>query len=343
MKLYFSNLNFRLNDNESHYTCSTANTLYPTCKTRQFEDGVIRDSTVDKWGFCNEDCNGEKTDPESKYNLAKNVYGNIWTENFFDLRTFGSGYCYTYNPPQMSSVKFQDRLFMLLGNRNTQTDSEELFIGFVIYLHEKGQFWPRHGMDMIGQSNAITLEKYQETVGHFSMTEVENINKPDNPCTEVTDYSFTACLYDYVQTVTNCTIDWSNGTTDPSLCPLDFNLQEYHNILYDLFQLRSLKKIIKTTGCLPKCKYTKYEYEEQANEKVNWKTEWISSFYIGTKYTSYESVVEYYVFGAEDLLADFGSYLGLFLGWSLLSISRDVQDWIIGFLDFFTKIFKKEN
>jgi len=38
------------------------------------------------------------------------------------------------------------------------------------------------------------------------------------------------------------------------------------------------------------------------------------------KATYYNAVVEYYQFDFNNLLADFGSYLGLFLGWSAFSL-----------------------
>ena len=50
-------------------------------------------------------------------------------------------------------------------------------------------------------------------------------------------------------------------------------------------------------------------------------------FYLMPRCSSYEYMVEECEFGYSQLLADFGSYLGLFLGWSLLSISRDVPLW----------------
>ena len=324
-----------MNDSKYHDQRANVNTLVPACKTREYENKVLRNSSSDKWGFCNDNCVGEKTDPGSKYNLAGGDYGEVWNENFYDLRTFGSGYCYTYNPPEQSRAHFQNNLFMLLGNRNTR-ESTELFIGFVVYLHEKGQFWPRVGLDVIGQSKAITLEKSLEMVGQFSVAVVESINKPNEPCTEDLQFSFTKCLLDYVQTKNNCKIDWRNVTTDPTFCPLDFNLNAYHNTLMNL-QTASVANVTKTTGCLPKCKYTKYEFEMLTSENVNWKTDWISSFYIGPKSQSYISVKEYYQFGNEDLLADFGSYLGLFLGWSVLSISREIPVWLMKLGQYFTK------
>ena len=39
----------------------------------------------------------------------------------------------------------------------------------------------------------------------------------------------------------------------------------------------------------------------------------------------------------------FGSYLGLFLGWSLLSISGDIPVWFTWLKESFKKVFRKSN
>ena len=77
----------------------------------------------------------------------------------------------------------------------------------------------------------------------------------------------------------------------------------------------------------PKCKYQEYEYEELTRETVNWRTDWISSLYLMPQYPGMAYQVEKYQFGPSDLFSDVGSYLGLFLGWSLLSISRNIPAW----------------
>ena len=106
-------------------------------------------------------------------------------------------------------------------------------------------------------------------------------------------------------------------------------------------QLATYNNLTRVTGCIPKCKYTRDEYHEQAIEDVKWKTNWISSFYLMPKSSSFQNVVEVYKFGYSDLLADFGSYLGLFLGWSLLSIARDIPAWLIWWKNSFKKMFNR--
>ena len=81
---------------------------------------------------------------------------------------------------------------------------------------------------------------------------------------------------------------------------------------------------MKMTGCLPKCNYASYKFEVEANEDVYWKTNWLSSFYLMPKSATVKHAVQKYEFGLPELTADFGSYLGLFLGCSLHTITRDI-------------------
>ena len=126
-------------------SCHQGDEIAPFCFTRVPESN---NSSPGSHGACTTECKGEMTGPNSTFNLVNQEYGQAWEENLYDLGSFGAGYCYTYNPPKMSGVEFEDRLFMLLGNRQMKN-----LIGFIVYLHEKDQFWPRQDMNIIGKGD----------------------------------------------------------------------------------------------------------------------------------------------------------------------------------------------
>ena len=62
-------------------------------------------------------------------------------------------------------------------------------------------------------------------------------------------------------------------------------------------------------------------------ENVDWRRNWISSFFIRPDCPSHEKSVEYLSYDLQDLVGDVGGYLGLFLGWSLMSICAQAPTW----------------
>ena len=87
------------------------------------------------WGYCQENCSGETIGPKSDYNLANQAFSNLCDSTFFDLCTWESGVCRTYNPPETSSQGLQNRLYFMLGNK--ELDDYGMLFGFDIYIHEK--------------------------------------------------------------------------------------------------------------------------------------------------------------------------------------------------------------
>ena len=146
-------------------TCFEDGAMAPICYTRVAANGDIV-SGHEKWGYCNLQCNGEMLVTNSTFNLAMPDFENIWEENMFDLSNFGTGYCYTYNPPNKTLAEFAHRLFMLLGNKESHGD---LLIGFNIYLHEEGQFWPRPDLQAVNGQSSLTVPLHKEIEGQFSI------------------------------------------------------------------------------------------------------------------------------------------------------------------------------
>ena len=130
------------------------------------------------WGYCSPSCSGELPSPTSEYSLTTRP--NLWSLALFDLSTWGSGICYTYDPPAEVGVvnqKIDCHIFLQGWTRSiwaavcivgtsvssffslssfassiekTFTRDKVVFVdeflGFNIYLHDKGQFWP--GLEM---------------------------------------------------------------------------------------------------------------------------------------------------------------------------------------------------
>ena len=74
-----------------------------------------------------------------------------------------------------------------------------------------------------------------------------------------------------------------------------------------------------------KCKEYKYSITVVSDEKINWKNDWVSEVYIQSGFATREKLLRYLSYDQVFIIGDLGGYLGLFLGWSLLSMIKYVQ------------------
>ena len=82
------------------------------------------------------------------------------TKNF--CRTWESGFCYTYNPPNLPPT-FEHRIGLFLGHPFLNIEDHNL-ISFKVYIHQRGQFWPK-SLDSI---HSLTISRNQYKVFKIS-------------------------------------------------------------------------------------------------------------------------------------------------------------------------------
>ena len=98
--------------------------------------------------------------------------------------------------------------------------------------------------------------------------------------------------------------------------------KEYMKLLIRIKQSR-ITEIQEETGCYPKCKIVHYSYDIEQKD-LNWPTKWTAEVFIQPKSSIVEKTKEYYSFDSNDLISSIGGNLGLFLGWSLLSVVQTI-------------------
>ena len=76
--------------------CTLIDDTSPWCNTRVTESGHY---ITGFWGYCSESCRGQRAEPSSEFNLASSKEPGLWSSALFDLSTWGTGLCHTYNPP----------------------------------------------------------------------------------------------------------------------------------------------------------------------------------------------------------------------------------------------------
>ena len=305
----------------------------PACFTKVYENNTV-DTNVGQdvsWGYCPESCKGESPSPSSPYNLAKSKYKHLWKSDLYDLSVYSNSYCHTYDPPMTSKPDQQNRIYFMAQ----KPPNPDLLYNpsHDIFIHQKGQFWPREDMESFGQADPITVTTtwdIDELELFFSVKDIDKISTEEKPCNEDADYSLSTCLREYAFRKSKCKIELFSGEQDKKNACTKAGFELYIKTLEYLKQA-DISKIVKVSGCNSKCKTTQYSYEKSM-KKVSWQTNGQSEVYIQAKSTMVKYLTEHYSFDFNDLISSVGGNLGLFLGWSFLTLV-EALGFIIAFIN----------
>ena len=167
---------------------------------------------------------------------------------------------------------------------------------------------------------------------NFNLLSKKTLRQVENTCVDEENYSLTECLKDFIFKEVGCTLHWFQYNELP-ICSTKMEIKRTQD-LFDMIQTTPWTNLTVLTGCLQKCRSMKYEIAFITKENILWEKEWISEVFIQPNAASMEEVVEYLVYGVGDFIGDLGGYLGLFLGWSILSMTINIpgllkQIWLI--------------
>ena len=79
----------------------------------------------------------------------KTKYKTLWKSSLYDLSTYTNGYCHTYDPPGESDPDMSNRIFFMTKRPPLPWWAYN-YTAHEIYIHQKGQFWPRSDMISFG-------------------------------------------------------------------------------------------------------------------------------------------------------------------------------------------------
>ena len=292
---------------------------------------VYENNTVDSfkgtdilWGYCPDTCNGESPTPTSPYNLARSEYTNLWKSDLYDLDAWSNSYCQTYDPPFKTKPDLQNRIYFVLQALQANWTDYPLPQLYDIFIHQKGQFWPRSDMGLYGQPDPITVSlirssgRLDDLELSFSVKEISHFNTKENPCDEDKQFSLTACLHEYAIKRSKCKLNiFGKPKEQKELCTKE-GFKLYVETLQFLKQA-DIHVIEKASGCQRKCMTIEYSYEKNL-QKSQGENNNRSEVFIQAKTAVVTYLTEYYTFDGNDFISSLGGNLGLFLGWSFLTL-----------------------
>ena len=302
-------------------SASAMGTSKPGCYTKVYGNNTVNSYLGQdvSWGYCPSTCKGETPTPSSPYNLAKSKYKNLWKSDLYDLSLYSNSYCHTYDPPMTSKPDLLSRIYF--STQRPPNPELTYITSHDIFIHQKGQFWPRADMLSFGQPDPVTITSESGNIDElellFSVKDISKISTNKKPCNEDNEYSLTSCLREYAFRKSKCKIDLLGKVKDKkNICNKD-GFKLYIETL-DFMKQEDISKVMKVSGCHPKCKTVQYSYEKNM-KKVSWQTNGRSEVYIQAKSSVVNYLSEYYSFDFNDLISSVGGNLGLFLGWSFLT------------------------
>ena len=136
------------------------------------------------------------------------IQKNLWTEDFTYSR---AGRYYTLNISEKLGPNDEtDQLFLCLNYG----------LNFRIYVHDPFYFILND--NPVGLQNEIIIINPNTSYSHFyrlAMTEVEELDVPDDPCNSDPDYNFQACVKGSLSSKVGCRTPWDQWShRDKPLC-----------------------------------------------------------------------------------------------------------------------------
>ena len=199
-----------------------------------------------------------------------------------------------------------------------------------LYLHDPSYFFLTANPLAIPQiERAVKVAKNRTSrvqMQYISATKHIAINRPDAPCEEDKDYSFTTCIKKSVVKFAGCKVPWDNDIENIRECrtvdEVVMHISRYINL-----SISEQQTVFKLTGCKPPCTYLKYV--DVAAKGSEWETDNSSLLYILSFATTQVTIKrEIYIYPFSSFLAEFGGALGMFLGFSFFMV-WDFINWFL--------------
>ena len=183
-----------------------------------------------------------------------------------------------------------------------------------------------YGQEVINvRSNTISGSVSQYYVDPI---EVNHVDQENEPCNSEEDdvKDLWQCLTDHLYSKLNCTLPWvaEKENENSILCSAPEEYDLYQATMIDGMNQNS-EYIEKVAKCIPGCNRTEYSAKLVYNgHDPTISDQWKLTFNFAKD--RFPVKEQFYIYGINNLIADFGGYLGLLLGYSLLGFYDNLVD-----------------
>ena len=233
---------------------------------------------------------------------------SFWIPDFTWVR---DGRCYTLNYSKNVADDYEKDI-MMFGSTDPNKHQ-------VIYIHDASFF------AISDNPKAFSMKRTKAMNNTFlyiriSLVQHKLLNRPENACEEKLPYSFLSCIKNTFSKTVGCRLPWDRWSDQKQ--PLCTSLDQFRQFeeLYGNISSSATEGVEKATGCKKPCQY--YEYRTLGVPTPSSFPHNNVTSYFGLWYVSTETVmeVETWVYPWTSLVAEFGGTLGLFLGFSFMTV-----------------------
>ena len=199
-------------------------------------------------------------------------------------------------------------------------------VAYHLHIHGMDDFWGADDAHLTYRSDAemttfnlMTSFTNQELVIHVDREVRPNLRR--QPCEEDPSYSRSSCWRRCFLDFLDCSFD---GSSEKPICsPTD--MMWFHHLYMEVFSIYPEELFatdIPPCSCPRPCRKHRFSFFIRPGE-IESTDDW---FYVPVSFRPVQRIVETFVtYSFTDLLADMGGYLGLLLGYSILSIFDDLK------------------
>ena len=236
-------------------------------------------------------------------------------------------FCATLNVPQILKAPKQGKYVIVF-------EALEDSGGFYFERHEQGNSKQNYDFDETYGFEFSMLTNHKGSLEAIATeTVTTSLKKSNYDCYEDNSMKMTDCINDFYADQLGCKLPWTKNDLDLEYCKTAEKLEKFRNLSFHITSDEWQTKL-KSKGCLkPNCKqstWNNFPHTEMWNiGRPGHKLCVVLSSM--TKQLKRQEI-RLYDFGT--FLADVGSYLGLFLGASVLSISDNIIASLLSFMPF---------